>query len=256
MRLPHGSAGVPGEVKQDKDKWRVISMSKEYDWNDIKTRIVSIGGAFTDAAISPQLAAYVQELGYEPHPILVDTKGMSGVDVDADFGVVVTYKDDADNNGVYVFVVLRDHSYGLITLLPSTISKAPMIRKVSGDMTNAILSVDHPPLTPFDMVEVAGQVLLNTFIKDIRIAYHIPDEQKEAFLKMYLPKFLVNIAYYYTGAVDKKTGKPMVNEEIADMQPAYIREQLLGNVPEIFQDKPETKPETDTVEPKTDTVKP
>ena len=71
-----------------------------------------------------------------------------------------------------------------------------------------------------------------------------------------MPKFLVNIAYYYTGAVDKKTGKPMVNEEIADMQPAYIREQLLGNVPEIFQDKPETKPETDTVEPKTDTVEP
>lgn len=210
-------------------------MAMEHNWEEVKESIVTMGAAFTEDTVSSQLSSYIRELGYETHPILVDVSAMETVE--AELGVVVTYVNEEENNGVYVFVVLRDHSYGLVTLIPSTVSKAPMIRKVTGDLTAAILGVDHPPLTPFDMIEITGQVLLNTFLKDIRIAYHIPEEQKETFLKMYLPKFLVNMAYYYTGAVDKETGKPLVNEEIADMQPAYIREQLLGNVPEIFQEK-------------------
>lgn len=220
-----------------------MHMSNAYDWNDIKNRILSLGGTFREEAVHPQIAAYIRELGYEAHPLIVDVSQMDRMDEDlgvCDLAVVVTSTQSETNNGVYIFVFLRDHSYGLINLVPSTISKAPMIRKVTGDMTTALLGVDHPPLTPFDMVEIAGQLLVNTFLKDIQIAYRIPDDQKESFLRMYLPKFLVNIAYYYTGAVDKKTGKPMVNEEIVDMQPAYIREQLRQGVPDIF--KPEEKP--------------
>lgn len=202
----------------------------EHDWEEVKKAIVLMGAAFTDASVSTQLSGYIRELGYVTHPILVDVRQMDTVE--AELGVVVTCVKEEDNNGVYVFIILRDHSYGLITLIPSTVSKAPMIRKVAGDLTTAILGVDHPPLTPFDMMEITMHVLLNTCLADIQRAYHIPEEYKETFLKHYMAVFLRDMAHYYNGTVDEASGKPLVNEEIVDMRPACLRDQLMGKVPE------------------------
>lgn len=217
-------------------------MEKERNWNEVKEKIVSMGAAFTEDKVSDQLSAYIRKLGYVTYPILVDLRALETVD--AQLGVVVTCVNEETNNGVYVFVVLRNHSYGLVTVIPSTISKAPMVRRVSGDMTTAILGVDHPPLEPFDMMEIAMHTLLNTFLTDIRIAYHIPDEYKDAFLKRYLAVFLRDMAHYYNGTLDKD-GKPLVNEEIVNMQPACLRDQLLGLVPDGMIEKEERKGESD-----------
>ena len=217
-------------------------MAMEHNWEEVKEAIVTMGAAFTEDTVSSQLSGYIRELGYVTYPILVDVRQMDTVE--AELGVVVTCVKEEDDNGVYVFIILRDHSYGLITLIPSTISKAPMIRKVVGDLTTAILRVDHPPLTPFDMMEITMHVMLNTCLADIQRAYHIPEEYKEAFLKRYMAVFLRDMAHYYNGTMDEESGKPLVNEEIVDIQPACLRDQLMGKVPEgMIKGQEESEPE-------------
>lgn len=216
------------------------------DWNAIKENLGKLGVSWQQRPVEDALSGYIGECGYDTHPMIVNLESMETVN--ADLGVIVTHKDIQTNNGVYIFVVLKDHTQGLITVLPSTVSKGPAIRKVAGDFTNALLGVEHPPLTPFDMVEITGQILVNTFLKDIMIAYNIPKEKERQFLCMYLPKFLVEVAYYYTGASDQD-GKPLVTEEIADMEPAIIRQALVeGSFPDVFQEPDKEKPEAEVKE--------
>lgn len=205
------------------------------DWKEVEANLKAMGVPYQKQEPEESLAGFMQECGYQAHPAIVDLRGLDAVD--ADIGVLATNLDEGTNNGVYIFCVLKDHALGLVTVIPSTVSKAPMIRKISGDVTNAVTGVVLPPLTPFDMVEVTGQVIANTVMKDIATAFHIPKEKQQVFTCMYLPKFLANVAMYYTGATDKDK-KPMVNEEVVDMEPAMVRQMLVeGNLPDIFKPK-------------------
>lgn len=191
-----------------------------------------MGTEYKEHEPDESLAGFMHECGYQAHPAIVDLRPLNTVN--ADIGVIATSLDESTNNGVYIFCVLKDHALGLITVIPSTVSKAPMVRKVSGDVTNAITGIMLPPLTPFDMVEITGQVIANTVMKDIITAFHVPKETEQAFICMYLPKFLANVAMYYTGAAGEDK-KPIVNEEIVDMEPALILQAMSeGTVPKVF----------------------
>lgn len=220
------------------------------DWEAIKKALVQMGTPYLEQPVEPQLAEYIRYFGYDPKPMIVNLKNQEMVN--ADIGVIVTNKDESVNNGVYIFCTLKDHTMGLITVIPSTVTKGPMIRKVCGNITDAVTGLDLPPLTPFDMIEITGQVIANTVIKNLISAFNIPKEKEHAFTCMYLPKFLANVAMYYTGAADKD-GNPMVYEETADMEPAQIRAMVMGNdLPDIF--KTRERETNEKVEKESDTA--
>ena len=205
------------------------------DWAQVKANLEEMGLPYQERPAEPKLANFIRQCGYEAHPMIVLTEGLETIN--ADIGVLVTNLDEASNNGVYIFCVLKDNTLGLVTVIPSTISKAPMVRKLVGDITNAVTGIVMPPLTPFDMVEITGQVIQNTVMKNIMGACNIPKGMEASFLCMYLPKFLANVALYHTGAADKD-GKPLVNEEIVDMEPSHIRQMLVnGELPDIFKEQ-------------------
>ena len=210
------------------------------DWEKIEANIKDMGLVLDRVAPEGTFAGFVRECGYEAHAGMVDLRHTETVN--ADLGVIVTNLDRGTNNGVYIFCVMKDHTLGLVTVIPSTVSKTPMVRRVSGDVTSAVTGLVLPPLTPFDMVEVTGQVIANTVMKDIMSAYHIPEGKQKQFISIYMPKFLANVAKYYLGAADAE-GNPMVNEEIVDMEPFMVRQMVIGEKqPDGFGDGPSSAP--------------
>ena len=202
------------------------------DWKKVKGNLEQIGVDYQDRSPEPELANFIGQCGYDVHPMIVNLEGLETVN--AQVGVIATSKDEKSNNGVYIFCILDNKALGLVTVIPSTISKGPMVRRVTGDITNALTGLELPVLSPFDMIEVTGQVIANTVMRDLITAYNIPKEAEHTFITMYLPKFLANVALYYTGAADKDK-KPLVLEEIADMEPYQIRQMIAeGGIPKIF----------------------
>lgn len=211
----------------------------ELNWTEIKKGLDIMGVSYQERDADESLKRFIKQCGYDAHSMIVCLSNLDTVD--ADIGVIVTHESPETNNGVYIFCVLRNHALGLITVIPSTVFKGPMIRKVTGDITNAITGVVLPSLTTFDMIEVTGQVIANTVMRDLITAFNIPKEKEQSFICMYLPKFLANVAMHYTGAADKD-GNPIVNEEIADMEPTRIRQMVLGgDLPDIFKQEPESE---------------
>lgn len=201
----------------------------------MKKALKAMDVPYQEREANESLVAFIAQCGYVAHPMIVNLSGLKTVD--ADIGVIVTHADETVNNGVSIFCVLENKALGLITVIPSTVAKGPMVRGVVGDITNAVTGITTPPLTPFDMIEITGQVIANTVMKNLITAFNIPKEKEHAFICIYLPKFLANVAMYYTGAADKE-GKPMVHEEIADMEPAMIRQMLFGDdLPDIFKEQ-------------------
>lgn len=211
------------------------------DWSKIKQSLDTMGVLYQERPAEEQLIGFIAQCGYTAQPMVVNLEALSTVD--AEIGVIVTHEDETVNNGVYIFCVLANHTLGLITVIPSTISKGPMVHKVIGDITNAVTGVVTPPLTTFDMIEITGQVIANTVMRNLMTALNIPKSKEHAFICMYLPKFLANVAMYYTGAADKE-GRPMVSEEIADIEPTRIRQMVLGEeLPDIFKEPQKEQPE-------------
>ena len=206
------------------------------DWDAIKQNLTSMGVSFTECEPTPSLAGFIEQCGYNAHPMIVNLHDLETVD--SDMGVVVTSADETTNDGVYIFSVLNDNSLALITIIASTIAKGPLIRKLTIEYTDAITGVITEPLSTFDMMEIVGQVLANTVMKQTIRAFNIPKDKEQPFITAYLPKFLANVAMYYTGAA--KDGKPMVNEEIVNMEPALVRQMVMGDeMPEIFKKEKE-----------------
>ena len=206
----------------------------QINWELVKQNLEQMGVPFQERPCEESLQGFIKQCGYQAHPMVVNLTSISTVN--AEIGVIVTHEDEDTNNGVYIFCVLADKALGLVTVIPSTVSKGAMVRKLSGDITNAVTSVDTPPLTAFDIIEITGQVIANTVMKDLMVAFNIPKEKEQMFVCMYLPKFLANVALYYTGAVDKDK-KPLVVEEIADMEPLQIRQIIMDEkVPDAVKD--------------------
>lgn len=161
----------------------------------------------------------INSFGYSAFSLVVD---LTHVDtVDAETGIVVKNVDITVDNGIYVFTVLHTGQAAFVVVIPGTISHAPMIRRISGDIISAISGIDMPPMMPYDMVEVMAHVLSSTFMKMIIEACNIPAEYHEPFLRIYMPKFLANMGMYYVGAEDKD-GKPLIYEEVVNMEPMII----------------------------------
>lgn len=161
----------------------------------------------------------INSFGYSAFSLVVD---LTHVDtVDAETGVIVKNVDATVDNGIYVFTVLHTGQAAFVVVIPGTISHAPMIRRISGDIISAISGIDMPPMMPYDMVEVMAHVLSSTFMKMITEACNIPAEYHEPFLRIYMPKFLANMGMYYVGAEDKD-GKPLIYEEVVNMEPMII----------------------------------
>lgn len=200
-----------------------MNKPKEFTLEEIKESLDAMGLPYKeeseDGINRLNQANIVRTYGYETLPLVVDLKAVD--EMDAELGLIVRNADKQVDNGVYVFTVLRSGQAGFLVVEPSTISRAPMIRKVSGDLISAVNGVDLPPLMPFDMIEIAGRLLTSTFIKLIMDSCKIPKEQAHIFMQLYFPKFLANIGLYFAGAVNED-GTPQIYEETANMEPMMI----------------------------------
>ena len=99
------------------------------NWEIVKENLKTMGVSYQEQPCEETLHNFIKQCGYETHPMIVDLTNLSTVD--ADLGVVVSHENPETNDGVYVFCVLKNHTLGLITVIPSTISKGPMIRQVA-----------------------------------------------------------------------------------------------------------------------------
>lgn len=192
---------------------------KEFTEKEIEDALRSMNIPYKRKQPPANQASLAKTFQYEALPIIVNLKSVDTVD--AERGIIVKNMDKTADNGVYIFTVLRTGQAGFIVVIPSTISKAPMIRKVTGDMISAITGIDLPPLKPFDMVEIMAYTLANTFLRFMMESCQIPEEHRSLFLRLYMPRFLANIGLYFTGAT-KEDGSPMIYEEVVNMEPMMI----------------------------------
>lgn len=144
-------------------------------------------------------------------------------DLQALEGTVVTHEAEYSNNGVYVFCIQEDQSVGMFVLIPSTISKAPMIRQATGDLTSLISGADLPLLTTFDKVEITGFVIANTVIKPLMDSLNIPKAKRKDFERIFLPRFMSNVARQYLGSDELK-------EEIVEMEPQLVKQMVIEDL--------------------------
>lgn len=186
---------------------------------EIKATLTEMGLSYTEGNVPDNLVRLTKTYGYTVIPIVVDLTSESAVD--AELGILVQNNALDVDNGVYIFTVLHSGQAGFMVVQPSTVSRAPFIRKVTGDITSAIDGIDLPPLMPFDMVEITAHMLTNTFMHMIMESCHIPKEYKTAFLRLYMPKFLANVGLYFVGATNED-GSPMIYETIANMEPMMV----------------------------------
>lgn len=160
--------------------------------------------------------------------IFVDLQSIDGLD--AVNGVVVTYQNQENNDGVYIFTVQNDSSISLMVVIPNSISTGPMIRRASGDIVSAITGLDLPMLSVFDKVEVTGQVIADTIITPMMDMLNIPQNKRVQFVTIYLPRFMANVAQQYIGSSTLK-------EEVVEMEPYMVKEMLFEETPKKENDK-------------------
>lgn len=165
-----------------------------------------------------ELAKYY---GLETYGKYVDLSHLE--DLTAVEGTIVSYKDNESNNGIYAFCVQEDKSIGMFVIIPSTISTAPMIRQVTGDVTSLITGADLPLLTTFDKVEIAGFVISNVIIKPMIESLNIPEGKEHEFEAIYLPRFMSNVARQFLGSEELK-------EETVEMEPQMVKAMIIENM--------------------------
>lgn len=192
---------------------------KEFNSEQVKASLTEMGIPYTDADAPENLKEMITAFGYESMGIMTDLAHTDTID--AETGVVVRNVNHDVDDGIYIFTVLHSGQAGFIVVEPSTISREPLIRKVTGDIISAVTGIDMPPLMPFDMVEITAHMIAGTFMKMMMESCRIPKEYEKAFLHLYMPKFLANVGLYFIGATNKD-GSPMVYEEIANMEPMMI----------------------------------
>ena len=192
---------------------------KEQELERARKGLGEMGIPYTEDGAPENLAELAGTFGYSVSPIRVD---LNGVDtVDAETGIIVQNSDASVDDGIYIFTVLHSGQAGFIVVEPGTISRAPLVRKVTHEVTNAINGIDLPPMMPFDMVEVVAHVLEHTVMGMVAESCRIPEEYREIFLHAYMPRFLSDVGMYFVGA-SREDGSPMVYEEIVNMEPMMV----------------------------------
>lgn len=192
---------------------------KEWNLDDIRSALTEMGIPYNEGNVPAHLMELITAFKYEAAPILTD---LTNVDtVDAELGIIVRNMDYDADDGIYIFTVMHSGQAGFIVVQPCTVSRAPLIRKVTGDLISAVTGIDLPPLLPFDMVEITAHMIAGTFMKTLMESCHIPKDYEQIFMRLYMPKFLANVGMYFVGAT-KEDGSPMVYEETANMEPMMI----------------------------------
>lgn len=186
---------------------------------EIKKTLDEMKIPYKDEQPSAERLSLINSFRYVAFPLTVDLTSVENID--AETGAVVRNVDKEVDNGVYIFTVLRSGQAAFIVVIPGTISHAPMIRQISGDIISAINGFDLPPMMPYDMVEVMARVLSSTFMRLITDSCSIPSGYREEFMRIYMPKFLSNVGMYFVGATDED-GKPVIYEEIVNMEPMIV----------------------------------
>ena len=192
---------------------------EELNLDEIKGLLNEMGLHYKEESAPEPVQNLIRSFGYRPFPLVVDVSKLENMD--ASRGALVQNQDLSVDNGVYVFALLHSGQAGFLVVKPGTVSRAPLIRQAAGDVLTAVSGLDIPPLLPFDMMEVAGHVLVNTCIKSIMEACGVEKQYESLFVKLYLPKFLINVAMYMTGAVNED-GSPMIYEATANIEPMAI----------------------------------
>lgn len=192
---------------------------EELNLDEIKGLLDEMGLHYKEESAPELEQNLIRSFGYRPFPLIVDVSTLENMD--ASRGILVQNQDLSVDNGVYVFALLHSGQAGFLVVKPGTVSRAPLIRQAAGDVLTAVSGLDIPPLLPFDMMEVAGHVLVNTCIKSIMEACGVEKQYESLFVKLYLPKFLINVAMYMTGAVNED-GSPMIYEATANIEPMAI----------------------------------
>ena len=192
---------------------------EELNLDEIKDLLNEMGLHYKEENAPEPEQNLIRSFGYRPFPLVVDVSALENMD--ASRGTLVQNQDLSVDNGVYVFALLHSGQAGFLVVKPGTVSRAPLIRQAAGDVLTAVSGLNIPPLLPFDMMEVAGHVLVNTCIKSIMEACGVEKQYESLFVKLYLPKFLINVAMYMTGAVNED-GSPMIYEATANIEPMAI----------------------------------
>lgn len=192
---------------------------EELNLDEIKSLLNEMGLHYKEEDAPETVQNLIRSFGYRPFPLIVDVSTLENMD--ASRGILVQNQDLSVDNGVYVFALLHSGQAGFLVVKPGTVSRTPLIRQAAGDILTAVSGLDIPPLLPFDMMQVAGHVLVNTCIKSIMEACGVEKQYESLFVKLYLPKFLINVAMYMTGAVNED-GSPMIHEATANIEPAAI----------------------------------
>lgn len=208
---------------------------QKLDWKQIKKNLKELNLPYQQHTNRPELDNLARAYGYVPHSMTVSLNNMENVK--GGEGVVVTHENPESNNGVYLFCLHLDSAVNLVVLIPSTISKSPMIHKVVGDITTAIEGITTPALTTFDKVEIAGFIIVDTIIKPLRIALGIPKEKEQQFINIYLAKFMANVTRQYLGSPD-------LLEETVDAEPQWVKQMILN--PELFTKENKNESEGDS----------
>lgn len=194
-------------------------MSRELDWDTIKGNLEQMGAPIIEGYSFAPLAQLAQAYGLRSHDVFIDVKNFE--ELTTDVALIVTYADETINNGIYAYCAQQDGSTAMMVIEPSTIAKGPMISRATGDIVDAITGItDLPILTTFDKVEVVGAVLVRTIIEPLMDTLSIPEQGRDLFIKLYLPRFLSNTAYQYLGS-------ETIKEEMVEMEPYTVKALVL-----------------------------
>lgn len=197
-------------------------MSLKLDLERITQDLVQNNTPIIEGYSFAPLVQLAQAHGLHSHDIFIDVSSIP--EVHSDVALIVTYADEGVNNGVYAYCAQPDGSTAMMVIQPSTISKGPMISRVTGDVVDAITGIENMPiLTTFDKVEVIGGVIGRTVLEPLMDTLGIPEAGRELFEKLYLPRLMANIAFQYLGSDQLK-------EEMVEMEPYTVKQMVLQSL--------------------------
>lgn len=145
---------------------------------------------------SGELHDMAPSLGYE-------SMGYGTTYKDGTTGLLIRFPEPRNkyNNGVYMLHKLEKGEIVLEVIEPNTKDKGNMIMHLVDDISNHIDGMDMFDMQVFDYTEMYGYVIANTVIKPLAKTLFPNDKVKqEHFTMLYLPRFLANVAYQYTGS--------------------------------------------------------
>lgn len=138
-------------------------------------------------------------------------------------GLLVRMKDDTYNNGVYMLHLTDKGEYVLEVIVPNTADKDELIQKLVHQMSTHFDTMDIADLGVFDLVEIYGYVIANTVVKRVAQGLYPHDkERRKKFVTLYMPRFLANVALFYSGDEGMK-------EEVVNSEPYVLKMMLDGD---------------------------